>query len=509
MKKRWPIVLAVAIIIVTVVSAFSAVEIYTFSAPVASKKPFFVGVTYCGNSTAEAEQLIDRVKNYTNLFVLQSGPLMSDLNATEQICDYAVNAGLYVIIYYGTSGSPFTLDSLLNEAQTRWGSHFLGLYYQDEPGGKMLDTGLNLSNGNQTITKNIDGSVSIAESSDSNDSQLSSSFSDVTFSPSGTIMVSKFETLNIPSNQTTMTINGTTTVTVPYTMEYFVTVYFLNGTISYQLNIGNEPTLSLIYQPDGIVQYQNGTVATNEGSISQFEPYQKLWDSRPLQTYAEAASLYVGNEQQVLGSIGNQTSIKLFTSDYGLYWFDYQGGYDSVFAELFGAQTDAVTLALVRGAADMQGKSWGVMIEWGNRTSIALQNVNQIYNEMRKAYQSGATYDIVFNYSPSGNGTGLLQNSDFAALEKFWKDVVQNPHETNNVVGQDALVLPNDYGGGMRSQNDTIWGFWSPDNNSMQIWNALEASLAKYGSKLDIVYDDPAYPSAGRYQHVVYWNQTI
>ncbi len=205
MKKRLAAVLAIAIIVVVVVSSFAAVELYDFSAPVASKKPFYVGVTYCGNSTLEAEQLIDRVKNYTNLFVLQSGPLMSDLNATEQICDYAVNSGLNIIIYFGTSGSPFTLDSLLKIAQTRWGNHFLGLYYQDEPGGKMLDTELDLYMNNGSVSKNTDGSVSIGES---NDSQSPSWYTDITFSPSGKITVFKSTTLDVPSNQTVMTTNG-------------------------------------------------------------------------------------------------------------------------------------------------------------------------------------------------------------------------------------------------------------------------------------------------------------
>jgi len=102
-----------------------------------------------------------------------------------------------------------------------------------------------------------------------------------------------------------------------------------------------------------------------------------------------------------------------------------------------------------------------------------------------------------------------LQDEQFGAIQRFWTDVVQNPKDTNNVTAQDALVLPNDYGWGMRNQNDTIWGLWQPDNSSQQVWNALQASLSKYGSKLDIIYDDPAYPTAGRYQHVIYWNQTI
>jgi uncharacterized protein YxeA len=75
MKKCLAIVLSLGVIVAIVVSAFVAIQGYKPSSDqVASKKPFYVGVTYCGASTTEAQQLIDKVKNYTNLFVLQSGP---------------------------------------------------------------------------------------------------------------------------------------------------------------------------------------------------------------------------------------------------------------------------------------------------------------------------------------------------------------------------------------------------------------------------------------------------
>ena len=143
-----------------------------------------------------------------------------------------------------------------------------------------------------------------------------------------------------------------------------------------------------------------------------------------------------------------------------------------------------------------------------------------MYDAMRQSYESGAEYVVIFNYAGQqilngGNGTsttsanGLLQDEQFAAIQKFWTDVVQNPNETNNAPAQYALVLPKNYGGGMRNQNDNIWGIWQPNATSQQVWNTLQAALSKYGSKLDIVYDDPAYPTAGRYQQVYYWNQTI
>ena len=503
MKKRWATVLSLVIILVIVVSAFASIEIYDYSAaPVASKKLFYVGVTYCGNLTTEAEQLIDRVKNYTNLFVLDSGSLIQNLNATEQICDYAVNSGLSIIVYYGTNGDETVCDSLLSTAQARWGSHFLGLYYNDEPGGKMLDGQVYLYDNKTgvTITKGLGGSQSELTNSPNNSTQ-------VTFSPSGLITIDNIKNVDIPSE---VTVAGTnSTLTVPYTIEFTAITYYSNGTITRISSIGQVVNGPIVYQPNDSVQTENGAVVTGEGNISQFESYQELWDSRPLQTCAEVANAFVNTEQNTLGSIGNQSAVKLFTSDYVLNWFDYQGGYDVVLAQLGWNQSTTEDIALVRGAADMQNKSWGAMITWQSLSTPYLQSGTQMYSEMRQAYESGAEYVVVFNYSPNDNGTGLLQDEHFAALQKFWTNVVQNPQKTNNVTGQDALVLPSDYGGRMGSPTDNVWSLWQHDNRSEQVWTALQASLSKYGSKLDIVYDDPAYLTAGRYQHVNYWNQTI
>ena len=295
------------------------------------------------------------------------------------------------------------------------------------------------------------------------------------------------------------------------TSDGATTTYYPNGTIEnhFLKTINGKYTAGdLFYQPNGTVENQNGILVTDEGNISQFEPYSQVWNLNPIKGYNDAANTFVNTQQKTLSSVGNQSNVELFTSDYGLYWFDYRGGYDNVFAELFGTQTDRQTLAMVRGAADMQDKSWGAMIEWASQSPISLQSGNQIYNEMSQAYKGGAEYAVVFNYSPNGNGTGLLQNEQFAALQKFWIHVVQNPMTTNNVTAQVALVLPSDYGWGLRNQNDTIWGLWNPDSSSRQVWNAVQSSLTKYGSKLDIVYDDPAFPTAERYQHVYYWNQT-
>ncbi len=109
-----------------------------------------VGIAFCGNKTSEAKLLIDRVEAYTNLFVLDSGanPISQDQFAIEEICDYAVARNLNVIVNLGHPNSTsqptwfWSLSSLSGIKQRwteRWGDRFLGVYYNDEPGGIQLD----------------------------------------------------------------------------------------------------------------------------------------------------------------------------------------------------------------------------------------------------------------------------------------------------------------------------------------------------------------------------------
>lgn len=510
MNRRLAICLSITLIVVIVVSTYAAIKSSWFAAPVAAKKPFYVGVTYCGNNVTEAEQLIDRVKVYTNLLVVQSGPLMDNFTRMEQICDYAVNSGLNIIVYYSRNGDANnTCSQFANVAPSRYGSHFLGLYFNDEPGGKLLD-----HYSNMLLKVNTDDSISVDSNGqyDSFWNTTTSISKAVDFLNSGEIDIwASYINFQNPTddvnNETVYCTNGT--------------IYFSSTPTSTESKL---KPLYLWYLPNGTVLDKldkNGVAVTGYGSISGFEPYQQVWDSRPIKTYSDLANDYVYTQRHYLGTdaIGNSSNVNLLTSDYALYWFDYKAGYNTLFAELFGTKTDSQTLALIKGAADMQGKSWGAMIEWANRTTITLQTGTQIYNEMRQAYRDGAEYAVVFNYQgeqqvQNNNSTttfsssGLLQDTQFAAMEKFWSNVVENPKETNNVKAKDALVLPASFGGGMRNKDDGTWGYWNPDNTTQQVWNTLQSSLAKYGSKLDIVYDDSAYPTAGRYQHVVYWNQT-
>jgi hypothetical protein len=382
----------------------------------------YVGVTYGGTTVAGAEKLIDEVKSYTNLFVVASWEISGAPNSTalDEICDYAVEAGLSIIVYfsfiyynytfqfgnfYNSSSweiygvAPWHID-WLNQAKTRWGDKFLGVYLYDEPGGKQIDTG-----------------------------------------------------------------------------------------------------------------YWGGNTTTRTGF--KFNMFANV------KTYAEAATTFTqgilrsGSMQHVINStISNSVTspLPVFTSDYALYWFNYEAGYNTVFVELGnGENTNSKIeqIALCRGAADAQGKQWGAIITWGSDNPPTPESGPTMLKDMTMAYDAGAKYIVAFDYEV--NGKGGLTNQQFNAIKQFWNNIYSSSSSDSQgkYYGQVALVLPNDYGWGMRTPTDKIWGLWPADNKSAQIWNNMNQLVDKYGLNLDIVYQDPQVSIQGKYSQTYPWNSTL
>src|SRR4030066_2462603 len=65
-----------------------------------SNEELFFGVTFGGKTTDEAKLLIDKVKGYTNLFVVDSWDISLNETALDEICEYATNADLSIIVYF-------------------------------------------------------------------------------------------------------------------------------------------------------------------------------------------------------------------------------------------------------------------------------------------------------------------------------------------------------------------------------------------------------------------------
>jgi flagellar basal body-associated protein FliL len=348
---------------------------------------FYVGVAFCGNTTTEARLLIDRVKSYTNLLVLQSGPVSKNETATNEISDYAVQAGLSIVVYFGdlnprvlTNETSWRVD-WVNSARQRWGDRLLGVYYYDEPGGIWLD---------------------------SDWSQFPRAFA-------------------------------------------------------------------------------------------------------PNSTYDSVAERFIRGFQRDPGTVLlKNNSIPIFVSDYALYWFDYLSGYDVVLAQVGWNRSLPQDIAMLRGAARMQDKDWGVIIGWKYTVPPYLDTGENIYSQMVDAYRAGAKYIVLFNYPQlDGNAYCVMTDEHFGALERFWNDVVNNSTVVRgSTAAEAALVLPRNYGWGMRNPEDHIWGFWGPDDKSNQIWTISRTLLDRYGLHLDIVYDDSNFSFVDQYPKVYYWNQT-
>jgi hypothetical protein len=494
-------ILSIIIILITTIGVLTAIS-YTSLSKNSDNKPIHFGVTYGGDNVEDAKTLIDKVKGYTNLFVIASGILQYNYNDTLlETCDYAVKAGLDIIVYSGSyETQASTTTDFLAIAEERWGSHFLGTYFGDEPGGKMLDgdsdTYTDLGNvANIGNVRKHGGSLTVSQTNGS------------------TSIVKEFRLSGW--NPGTVSIICTDSTTNNFTL------YTPDGTIIHEIsnNVGDfEKRIALTYFSNGTVTSQTGmntpVVVTGKGDISQFnlEPYQEVWDSRPFQTVNDSetvASAYVNTLQTAASKVRNQSDLKLFTSDYALYWYDYKGSYDTIFAQLGWNNTVAQEIGLVRGAANLQGKDWGTIITWKYTHSPYLASGDEIYQQMKASYECGAKYVIVFNYAEDMSGPyGTLKDEHFQALERFWNDVVKNSAVTHGgVKAEAALVLPKDYGWGMRTEDDKIWGLWKPDDTSQKIWSQLQGKLGQYGTKLDIVYDDPAFPVEGKYANVYYWNK--
>jgi hypothetical protein len=215
----------------------------------------------------------------------------------------------------------------------------------------------------------------------------------------------------------------------------------------------------------------------------------------------------------------NQSQIQLFTSDYGLYWYDFQAGYDTVFAEYgwnsgWEAYSRQLNVALVRGAATALNKEWGIMITWAYNQPPYMEPGPQLYNDMVSAYENGAKYIIIFDSNKNWT-ENVLQQDQFDAMKQFWQYTQNNPRTGIPVSERSAYVLPENYGEGFRSPNDTIWGLWYADYNvaggSLNFTNQIRMSVATmlqmFGPSLDIVYPmaNQTVESLG-YKHILYWN---
>ena len=383
MNRKLILSFAVVLVVIVVLSLF-LVQNWFSQNQTGTTREVYVGVMFAyGNETSQVKALVDKVKDYTNFFVLGSVGLLFNESALTESCDYINGAKLsFIVQFRGLDTYSYNITVWMLSAHQRYGNQFLGIYRYDEPGGNQIDKG-----------------------------------------PAQIV------------NSTVFNPNMTYTQ-----MEQ-----------SYTGNLSAFPTYYLNYSP------------------------------------------------------------RIFTSDYALYWFDYKANYTTVFGEFVGNQSRQRHIALCRGAGETFDKDWGVIITWKYNQAPYLEGGEELYSDLALAYSAGAKYLVVFSYgNPNVTPYGILTEEHFDALERFWNTVQCNPQSIGNNSAEVAYVLPADYGSGLRSAEDGLWGFFPSDQLSAKIYSDIETLTMHYGAKLNILYDEPrTVAKLGNYSQVFFWNQTI
>jgi hypothetical protein len=232
--------------------------------------------------------------------------------------------------------------------------------------------------------------------------------------------------------------------------------------------------------------------------------------------YSDASNKYVSTlnwwlrsgPSAITKSFGD-SKYQLFTSDYSLYWYDYEAGYDTVFAEFAQNYTRELNIDLCRGAATAQNKDWGIMITNTYTQPPYMESGPDLYNDMLFAYENGAKYIIVFD-SDKNWTQNVLQQGQLDAINQFWQYAQAHPRAGSLVSDRSAYVLPEDYAYGFRGPTeDKIWGLWSNDSLTLVVSMSMAALFQIFGNNLDIVYPDNlrTIESIG-YRNVIYWNDS-
>ncbi|MDR2202751.1 MAG: hypothetical protein LBE76_00270, partial [Nitrososphaerota archaeon] len=271
MKRK---LFAIMGILLLVVGLFVAINYSVLS----KKQEFYGGVTYCGSSVQEAKELIDKVKDYTNLFVLQSGPFMTNIEAMNEIGNYVIASNLNYAISGGELNKDW-INSWLIEAKQKWGDQFIGIYYFDEPGGNMLDgyvelevvpykgTGTYYSSTQPKLTNHPTIGVTYYMYDENYNREAIYSYT-----PDGEVVITKFIHQDVTSFH-----------------------YFSNGTITVYETISNDPYSSNFYTSENITKY-----------TKPIQPYEEVLKQKPIQTHDDVAKAFVNMNKQRLDDINKK-----------------------------------------------------------------------------------------------------------------------------------------------------------------------------------------------------------
>ncbi len=126
--------------IILLISATGLLSIYIYFGPDNSDdNEFFFGVSFGQDTVEEAKLLIDKVKDYTNFFLINNWNIVTNETALNEVSEYAVEFNLHFMVFFVVLYDWHL--SWLDAAEDIYGDRFLGAYLYDEPGGRQIDSG--------------------------------------------------------------------------------------------------------------------------------------------------------------------------------------------------------------------------------------------------------------------------------------------------------------------------------------------------------------------------------
>jgi hypothetical protein len=130
------------------IAIFASSIFFTFN-PISKSSPdFYVGVEFAYSNNLNNSQtifndlksLVDKVENYTNLFVIGLPEVSKNQALLNTSCDYIYGAGLhFIVLFTDITSYNYTVSDWTKMAHLKYGDKFLGVYRLDEPGGIELD----------------------------------------------------------------------------------------------------------------------------------------------------------------------------------------------------------------------------------------------------------------------------------------------------------------------------------------------------------------------------------
>jgi hypothetical protein len=133
MKSKQTIILLVLLLLS---GLFIGVNLNAPEAAGQTPLPLYFGVDVAFGDIEQTKHLIDNVSAFTNFFVIGCS---QNYNVTRlsQISDYVYAKGLTFLVF--TDDPHYPSRQWLQNANSTYGSQFMGIYFYDEAGGRQLD----------------------------------------------------------------------------------------------------------------------------------------------------------------------------------------------------------------------------------------------------------------------------------------------------------------------------------------------------------------------------------